>query len=80
MMKKSLENGWNSFLKLFRLLAWYGVAIATLLYLLPIVALLTDMQYDLVSSSAKFLAAIGSVVVISAWHIMNTRERLMASA
>lgn len=80
MMKKSLVNGWNNFLKLFRFLAWYGVAIATLLYLLPIVGLLTDMQYDLVSSTAKFFAVIGSIVVISAWHITNTRDRLMASA
>ncbi len=80
MMKKSLVNGWNSFLKLFRFLAWYGVAIVTLLYLLPIVGLLTDMPYDLVSSTAKFFAVIGSIVVISGWHIVNTRDRLMAAA
>lgn len=80
MMKKSLENGWNRFLKLFRFLAWYGVAIVALLYLLPIIGLLTDMQYDLVSSTAKFFAVIGSIVVIGAWHITNTRDRLMASA
>jgi hypothetical protein len=80
MMKKSLINGWNSFLKLFRFMAWYGVAVVALLYVLPVVGLLTEMQYDLVSSTAKFFAVIGSIVVISTWHIMNTRDRLMASA
>jgi len=80
MMKQSLENDWDRFLKLCRFLAWYSVAIVALLYLLPIIGLLTDMQYDLVSSTAKFFAVIGSIVVIGAWHITNTRDRLMAAA
>lgn len=79
-MKKSLENGWNSFLKLFRFLAWYGVAVVTLLYLLPIVGLLMEVQYDLMSSTAKFFSVIGFIVVVSAWYIANTRDRLRANA
>lgn len=79
-MKKSLENGWNSFLKLFRFLAWYGVAVVTLMYLLPIVGLLMEVHYDLMSSTAKFFSVLGFIVVVSAWYIANTRDRFRATA
>lgn len=79
-MKKSLENGWNSFLKLFRFLAWYGVAVVTLMYLLPIVGLLMEAQYDLMSSTAKFFSVMGFIVVVSAWYISNTRDRMRETA
>jgi positive regulator of sigma E activity len=74
-MKHSLSNGWNSFLKLFRFLAWYGIAVITIFYLLPIVGLLVEVQYDLLSNSAKFFAVIGLFLVIGAWQIMSMSDR-----
>ena len=74
-MKHSLSNGWNSFLKLFRFLAWYGTAVITIFYLLPIVGLMVEVQYDLLSNSAKFFAVIGLFLVIGAWQIMSMSDR-----
>ena len=74
-MKNSLINGWNSFLKLFRFLAWYGVGVVIIFYLLPIVGLMVEVQYDLLSSSAKFIAVIGLFLVAGAWQIISMRDR-----
>ena len=78
-MKHSLSNGWNSFLKLFRFLAWYGIAVISIFYFLPIVGLLVEVQYDLLSSSAKFFAIIGLFLVTGAWQIMSMRDRWRVS-
>ena len=78
-MKNSLSNGWNSFLKLFRFLAWYGIAVISIFYLLPIVGLMVEVQYDLLSSSAKFFAIIGLFLVTGAWQIMSMRDRWRVS-
>ena len=78
-MKNSLSNGWNSFLKLFRFLAWYGIAVISIFYFLPIVGLLVEVQYDLLSSSAKFFAIIGLFLVTGAWQIMSMRDRWRVS-
>jgi hypothetical protein len=79
-MKNSLFNGWNSFLKLFRFLAWYGVGVVTIFYLLPIVGLMVEVQYDLLSSAAKFIAVIGLFLVAGAWQIMSMRDRQRESS
>ena len=78
-MKNSMIESWYSFLKLARFLAWYGVAIVTFFYLLPIAGTVVEGQYDLMSSSAKFFAVIGFFIVVGAWHIISTRDRLRAS-
>ena len=44
-MKRALINGWNSFLKLFRFLAWYGIAVAAIFYLLPMAGVIVQEQY-----------------------------------
>jgi hypothetical protein len=74
-MKNSISNGWNSFLKLFRFLAWYGIAVVAVFYFLPIIGLMVEVQYDILSSSAKFLAVIGIFLVAGAWQIASIRDR-----
>ena len=74
-MKKSLIDGWNSFLKLFRFLAWYGVGVVAIFYLLPVVGLMVEVQYDMLSNAAKFLAIIGIFLVAGAWQIISVRDR-----
>lgn len=74
-MKKSLIDGWNSFLKLFRFLVWYGVGVVTIFYLLPVVGLMVEVQYDMLSNAAKFLAIIGIFLVAGAWQIISVRDR-----
>jgi hypothetical protein len=75
-MKKSLVDGWNSFLKLFRFLAWYGVGVVTIFYLLPIVGLMVEVQYEMLSSATKFLAIIGVFLVTATWQILSKRDRM----
>lgn len=74
-MKKSLIDGWNSFLKLFRFLAWYGVGVVAIFYLLPVVGLMVEVQYDMLSNAAKFLAIIGIFLVAGAWQMISVRDR-----
>ena len=74
-MKNSLIDGWNSFLKLFRFMAWYGIGVVTIFYLLPMLGLMLEVQYDLLSSSARFIAFIGLFLVAAAWQIMSMRDR-----
>ena len=74
-MKKSLIDGWNSFLKLFRFLVWYGVGVVTIFYLLPVVGLMVEVQYDMLSNAVKFLAIIGIFLVAGAWQMISVRDR-----
>ena len=74
-MKKSLIDGWNSFLKLFRFLAWYGVGVVTIFYLLPVVGMMVEVQYDMLSNAVKFLAIIGIFLVAGAWQMISVRDR-----
>jgi len=75
-MKKSLLDGWNSFLKLFRFLAWYGVGVVAIFYMLPIVGLMIEVQYEMLSSATKFLAIIGVFLVTATWQILSKRDRM----
>ena len=74
-MKKSLIDGWNSFLKLFRFLAWYGVGVVAIFYLLPVVGLMVEVQYDMLSNAVKFFAIIGIFLVAGAWQMISVRDR-----
>jgi len=66
----------NSLLKLLRFLAWYGIAVVTLFYLLPVAGLMVDVQYDALSSTAKFFSVIGFFIVLAIWQAMSLRDRL----
>ncbi|MDH3788173.1 MAG: hypothetical protein OES53_06370 [Xanthomonadales bacterium] len=69
----------NNLLKLLRFLAWYGIAVAAFFYVLPIVGLLIEVQYDMLTSSAKFFAIIGFLLVIAVWQVISLRDRLRQS-
>lgn len=74
-MKNALINGWNSLLKLFRFLVWYGIAVAAIFYLLPLAGLFLENQYEAMSNAARFFSVIGFFVVIGVWQIMGLRDR-----
>ncbi len=74
-MKQSMIAGWNSFLKLFRFLAWYGVAVVTIFYLLPISGLMLEAQYEALSGTVRFFAVLGFFLVVGAWQVLSMRDR-----
>lgn len=78
-MKKSLSEVWRSFLKLFRFLVWYAIAVAAIFYLLPLAGLFVEDKYDAMSSTAKFFAVLGFFFVIGAWQVLSRRDRLRKS-
>jgi hypothetical protein len=69
----------NSLLKLLKFLAWYGIAVVTLFYLLPLAGLMAEVQYDALSSSAKFFSVIGIFLVLAIWQGISLRDRLRRS-
>lgn len=66
----------NSLLKLLRFLAWYGIAVVTLFYMLPVAGLMVEVQYDALSSTAKFFSVIGFFMVLAIWQTLSLRDRL----
>jgi hypothetical protein len=66
----------NSLLKLLRFLAWYGIAVTTLFYLLPVAGLMIEVEYDALSSAAKFFSVIGFFLVLAVWQTISLRDRL----
>jgi hypothetical protein len=69
----------NSLLKLLKFLAWYGIGVVTLFYLLPVAGLMVEVQYDALSSSAKFFSVIGIFLVLAIWQGISLRDRLRRS-
>jgi uncharacterized membrane protein len=74
-MKNALIKGWQSFVKLFRFLFWYAVSVAAIFYLLPVIALFAESQYEALSNAAKFISILGFFSVIGAWQIISMRDR-----
>ena len=66
----------DNLFKLLRFLAWYGVAVVTLFYLLPVAGLMIEVQYEALSSSVKFFSVIGVFLVLAVWQVINIRDRL----
>ncbi len=77
-MSKALRDMGNSLAKLLRFLAWYGIAVALLFYLLPLAGLFLEDRYDAMSSAAKFFSIIGFFSVIIAWQVVAQRDRWRA--
>lgn len=75
-MKKTLNEGRRSFIKLVHFLTWYGMVVAAVFYLLPIAGLLLESQYEALSSTARFFSVIGFFAIVTAWHVVSTRDRL----
>jgi positive regulator of sigma E activity len=74
-MKKTLGEGWKSFLKLCRFLTWYGIIVAAIFYLLPIVGLIAETHYETLSGIAKFTSVLGFFLVVVTWQVLSTRDR-----
>lgn len=74
-MKKGIVDAWKNFLKLFRFLAWYVIALAAVLYFLPIVGLFLEGRYDAMSGSVKLFSIIGFFAVIALWQLVHLRSR-----
>ena len=75
-MKNELKNAWISLVQLFRFLAWYGLALAALFYLLPLAGLFLEDQYENLSNAVKFFAVIGFFLVVVIWQLLGRRDRL----
>ena len=74
-MKKTLIESWNEFTKLVRFLAVYGLVVAAIFYLLPIAGLILEDHYEALSSTARFFSVLGFFAVVTAWHVLSTRDR-----
>jgi len=72
------ETVMRSLSKLLKFLSWYGLAVATLLYLLPLAAQFLESGYEALSSTARFFAVIGVFAVVATWHALATRDRWRA--
>jgi len=79
-MKKTLNEGWNSFMKLVRFLTVYGLVVVAVFYLLPIAGLILENHYEALSSTARFFSVIGFFAVVTAWHVVSTRDRWRQTA
>ena len=58
-MKYRMVEAWKSFLKLFRFVIWYVIAVAAVLYALPVIGLFLEGKYDVLSSSVKLFTILG---------------------
>jgi len=76
----AIKNILKSLARLIQFLTWYAVAVALVLYLLPLVGLFLEERYDTMSSSVKFFSLIGFFVVVAAWQIVGQKERIRISA
>lgn len=74
-MKKSLIDGWNSFLRLVRFLAWYAGAVVAIFLLLPHAGPAWGAQHAALSGVIKFSAVLGLFVVVGAWQVLSMRDR-----
>ena len=75
-MKFELKQAWFSFLKLFKFLFWYGVAVAAMFLLLPMAGSFVQEQYEALSGTARMVAVAGFFLVIASWHVLGKRKRM----
>jgi hypothetical protein len=78
-MKHAIKDAWYSLVRLFRFIAWYAIVVTLVFYLLPIVGLFLEEQYDAMSSSVKFFSVIGFFVVVAIWQITGHKYRIRSS-
>jgi len=78
-MKNGIIDAWKSFLKLLRFLVWYVIAVAVVIYVLPIVGLFLEDRYDAMTNSIKLFSILGFFAAIALWQLLTLRGRLKAS-
>jgi type III secretory pathway component EscS len=74
-MKYPIVEAFRSAFKLVRFLFWYAVAVAGVLYVLPMAAIHLQEQYDALNSVARLLALVGMLLVIAIWQIRDFYSR-----
>ncbi len=70
-MKYRMVEAWKSFLKLFRFVIWYVIAVAAVLYALPVIGLFLEGKYDVLSSSVKLFTILGFFAVVAVWQLLS---------
>lgn len=78
-MKNGIIDAWKSFLKLLRFLVWYVLAVATVIYVLPIAGLFLEDRYDAMTNSVKLFSILGFFAAIALWQLLTLKGRLKAS-
>ena len=63
-MNNATVEGRKSLLKLFRFLLWYAIAVAAVLYLLPMAAQMLEDRYEAMSSAVRLLSVLGFFAAI----------------
>lgn len=76
-MKFELKQAWYSFLRLFKFLFWYGVAVAAMFLLLPVVGSFVQEQYEALSGTVRMVAVAGFFLVVASWHLLGQRKRML---
>ena len=79
-MEKTETEGGRSMLRLVRFMLFYGLAVAMLLWLLPMAGLFLEHQYEAMTSMAKVLAMLGLFGTVAAWQWHNVRQRWRQAA
>ena len=74
-MKYRMVEAWKSFLKLFRFVIWYVIAVAAVLYALPVIGLFLEGKYDVLSSSVKLFTILGFFAVVAVWQLLGRYGR-----
>lgn len=72
-----LKHAWYSFLKLFKFLFWYGVAVAAMFLLLPVAGSFLQDQYEALNGTARMVAVAGFFLAVASWHLVSKRKRMM---
>jgi hypothetical protein len=78
-MKNGLIDAWKNILKLLRFLVWYVIAVAAVIYVLPIVGLFLEDRYDAMTSSLKLYSILGFFTAIALWQFLTWKNRLKVS-
>jgi len=78
-MKNGIIDAWKSFLKLLRFLVWYVIAVAAVIYVLPIVGLFLEDRYDAMTNSVKLIFIFVFFAVIAFWQLLTWKSRLKTS-
>jgi hypothetical protein len=74
-MKRAIMAALESFYKLLRFVFWYALSVAALFYLLPLVGVFVQDQYETMTQSAKFLSVLGFFCVVGVWQVLEMTDR-----
>ena len=74
-MNNATVEGRKSLLKLFRFLLWYAIAVAAVLYLLPMAAQMLEDRYEAMSSAIRLLSVLGFFAAVGVWQLMSIGKR-----